>query len=83
MVMAADVEIVREKTEKSAEEVIQLHESFKEQFPKGKIFKKSEQNICFPRLKLMFSSDFSKFYPNQSDIAQYADQIFRWQPRAN
>ena len=51
MKMAADIEIVREKTEKSAEEVIRLYDSFKEQFPKGKIFKKSEQNICFPRLK--------------------------------
>ena len=75
--MAADIEAVREKTEKSAEEVLQLYDSFKEQFPKGKIFKKSEQNICFPRLKLVFCSDFSKFYPSQSDIAQYADQIFR------
>ena len=79
--MTADIEIVRDKTEKSEEEVIQLYDSFKEQFPKGKIFKKSEQNICFPRLKLVFCSDFSKFYPSQSDIAQYADQIFRWQAR--
>ena len=77
MAMAADIENVTEKTEKSAEEVIRLYDSFKEQFPKGKIFKKSEENICFPRLKIMFSSDFSKFYPSQSDIAQYADQIFR------
>ena len=75
--MTADIEIVRDRTEKSEEEVIQLYDSFKEQFPKGKIFKKSEQNICFPRLKLVFCSDFSKFYPSQSDIAQYADQIFR------
>ena len=45
MVMAADIETVREKTEKSAEEVIRLYDSFKEQFPKGKIFKKSESNI--------------------------------------
>ena len=75
--MAADIEAIREKTEKSAEEVLQLYDLFKEQFPKGKIFKKSEQNICFPRLIVMFYSDFSKFYPSKSDIAQYADQIFR------
>ena len=75
--MAADIEAVREKTEKSAEEVLQLYDLFKEQFPKAKIFKKSEQNICFPRLIVMFYSDFSKFYPSKSDIAQYADQIFR------
>ena len=47
MAMAADIENVTEKTEKSAEEVIRLYDSFKEQFRKERFSKKSEQNICF------------------------------------
>ena len=36
---ARDIEVVREKTGKSAEEVRLLYDSFKGQFPKEKIFK--------------------------------------------
>ena len=37
---AKDMEIVQERTEKSAEDVRHLYDSFKNQFPKEKIFKK-------------------------------------------
>ena len=40
LLRAKDLEIVQEKTEKSAEDVRHLYDSFKNQFPKEKIFKK-------------------------------------------